>query len=79
MIDATVVVSMLPSADIVRKVYLDRSDGVIAAPSVADRLVLECSTIDSASARDVAGELKTSGCGLYVDTPVSVSSTLLAC
>lgn len=70
--DATTVISMLPSADVVRLVYLDETDGIVAAPRNRDRLLLECSTIDSRSAKDVGSAMDRTATGTYVDTPVSV-------
>ena len=68
-----VVISIVPTAQNVRQVYLDSSMSLIAAPQDPDRLILECSTIDSDSAREVRELLKASKHGHYVDTPVSVS------
>lgn len=69
---AKVVVSIVPSAKNVREVYLNEERGVIVARPDADRLILECSTIESAEARAVSEELKLAGAGTYIDTPVSV-------
>lgn len=65
------VISIVPNGDNVRQVYLDEANGVIAAPANAERLLLECSTIDAATAREVAPKLDAAGVGIYVDTPVS--------
>lgn len=70
--DSKIIISIVPSASDVRKVYLDRSTGVVAAPQDADRLMLECSTIDSQSTREVGENMLEAGSGTYVDTPVSV-------
>ncbi len=70
-----VVISIVPGAADVRKVYLDPDLGVIAAPSDPERLLLECSTIDSATTRDVGEKLIASKSGTYIDTPVSVCSS----
>ena len=67
-----VVISIVPTAQNVREVYLDESSGLVAAPADSERLILECSTIDSASTREVGESLKASKHGYYVDTPVSV-------
>ncbi|KAJ9503154.1 hypothetical protein H2202_001308 [Exophiala xenobiotica] len=69
--DSKVVISIVPTADNVRQVYLDQQTGLMAGPADADRLILECSTIDSASTREVGEALKLSGRGHYVDSPVS--------
>lgn len=67
--DAEVVVSMLPNAAIVRSTYLDADAGVLASvPSGA--LLIDCSTIDPASARDVATAASAAGSD-FVDGPVS--------
>jgi 3-hydroxyisobutyrate/3-hydroxypropionate dehydrogenase len=79
--NARVVVSIVPGAADVKKVYLDEGDGVIAAQPDAERVMCECSTIDVASTREVGTRLKDNGSGTYVDTPVSVcppSPTLLS-
>jgi len=70
---ANVVISCLPSIETLRTVYLNKDSGVLAAPSDPERLILECSTIDIASAREVAGEIAAAKSGIYVDTPMSVS------
>lgn len=66
------VISIVPGAKEVRQVYLDATTGVIAAARNPDRLILESSTIDSQSSRNVAEELLLAGAGTYIDTPVSV-------
>jgi 3-hydroxyisobutyrate dehydrogenase len=66
------VISIVPGAKEVRQVYLDAATGVISAARDPGRLILECSTIDAQSSRDVAEELLLAGAGTYVDTPVSV-------
>ena len=68
-----VVITIVPAADHVRTVYLDAKDGIIAAKSNKDRLMLECSTIDTQTARDVGTAIQEAGRGTYIDTPVSVS------
>jgi len=65
------VISIVPAAQHVKQVYLDKSTGVIAASKNSDRLLLECSTIDSQSTKEVGEALKEAGSGLYIDTPVS--------
>lgn len=73
--NADYVISIVPGAADVKKVYLDSRDGVIAAKKNADRVLCECSTIDSKSTREVGEALKEAGSGTYVDTPVSVCLT----
>ncbi|KAK6376231.1 hypothetical protein LTS17_007482 [Exophiala oligosperma] len=70
-ITSEVVVSIVPTADNVRQVYLDQQNGLSAAPKNPQRLILECSTIESASTREIGETLKASGHGHYVDSPVS--------
>jgi 3-hydroxyisobutyrate dehydrogenase len=64
--DAEVVVTMLPAGRHVRTVYAD--DILPAAPKSA--LLIDCSTIDVASAKAVGGEAGKAGFAL-VDAPVS--------
>ncbi len=71
---APVLVSIVPAADHVRQVYLDKENGVIAAPPDKDRLILESSTIDVDSQREVGSAIRDAGVGSYYDAPVSVSS-----
>lgn len=70
---AGVIISIVPATLHVKDVYLNPKTGVIAAPKDSDRLILECSTIDSESAIEVGTTLKDAGVGTYIDTPVSVS------
>ena len=70
---ADVIISIVPAASHVRTVYLDKKDGIIAAVADKSRLMLECSTIDANTAREVGETLAEAGSGTYVDTPVSVS------
>lgn len=69
---ADVVVSIVPSANDVRKIYLDPLQGVIAAGKNINRLLVECSTIDSNTAKEVGKALKAAEAGTYIDAPVSV-------
>ena len=64
----------MPAAEHVRQVYLDKENGVIAAPKNDDRLMLECSTIDTQTTRDVGKAIIDAGTGRYIDAPVSVST-----
>jgi hypothetical protein len=73
---ASYVISIVPGADDVWKVYLDKTGGVIASKKDPERVLCECSTIDVKSTRIVGGALMRQGLGTYVDTPVSVSHDL---
>ncbi|KAF4967734.1 hypothetical protein FSARC_4795 [Fusarium sarcochroum] len=68
---ADVVISMVPGPREVSHVYLDYKDGIISANRNEGRLLVECSTIDVATAKDVARQIKEAGRGIYVDAPVS--------
>jgi 3-hydroxyisobutyrate dehydrogenase len=64
--DADVVITMLPAAKHVRSVFHDD----VAPNAKASALLIDCSTIDVQSARDVGEEMKTKGFD-FVDAPVS--------
>jgi 3-hydroxyisobutyrate dehydrogenase len=65
---AEIVITMLPAGQHVRDVYL-RSDGVLSA-AAAGTLLIDSSTIDVASARDVAAAAEKKGLAM-LDAPVS--------
>lgn len=65
------VISMVPMDQHAQAVYLDPSNGVIAAPPDPNRLVLECSTISVAMTRKIGRQIIDAGVAVYVDTPVS--------
>lgn len=69
--NAKVLISSLPSSSVVRNVYLDETDGLIAATADPERLLLESSTIEMAFAQELAEKMAESGRGVYVDIPVS--------
>ena len=69
---AKVVISIVPGAMEVREVFLNPENGVIAAPKDSERLLLDCSTIDCQTSRDVGEKLKEAGSGTFRDAPVSV-------
>ena len=69
-----ILISIVPAAKHVRQVYLDHDNGVIAATKDDKRLILECSTIDVETTREVGNVVMAAGLGRYVDTPVSVST-----
>ncbi|KAH7133878.1 NAD binding domain of 6-phosphogluconate dehydrogenase-domain-containing protein [Dactylonectria macrodidyma] len=68
---ADVVVTMVPGAAEVKSVYLDSKDGIVAASKNNQRLLIECSTIDTATAREVSRQIQEAGQGTYADAPVS--------
>jgi len=65
---AEVVITMLPSSPHVRRAYLGET-GVLAGAAPGTPLI-DCSTIDPLTARDVAMEARAKGCNM-VDAPVS--------
>ena len=64
--DADVVITMLPAAQHVRNVFHDE----VAPNAKAGALLIDCSTIDVQSARNVGEEMKAKGFD-FVDAPVS--------
>lgn len=69
---AATIISIVPAAKDVKQVYLDNQYGIIAGKASPDRLMLECSTIDAQTAREVGETLLKANAGSYIDTPVSV-------
>ena len=69
---AKVIVSIVPGAAEGRDVFLNSESGVIAASKDPERVLLDCSTIDCQTSRDVGEQLKEAGSGTFRDTPVSV-------
>jgi 3-hydroxyisobutyrate dehydrogenase len=69
--NAKVLISIVPGGDDVRKVYLDEADGVVAAKRDDERIMLECSTIDVNTTKEVGKKLQEAGIGIYIDAPVS--------
>ncbi|KAJ5559806.1 hypothetical protein N7513_002205 [Penicillium frequentans] len=65
------VISIVPGAEEVQQVYLNDISGISAAPKNQDRLMMECSTIDSQTSREIGEALRATGAGIYIDTPVS--------
>lgn len=63
--DADVVITMLPAGEHVRDAWLGQ--GGLAKASRADALLMDCSTIDVATAREVAGAVGRP----FIDAPVS--------
>ncbi|MEE4250869.1 MAG: 3-hydroxyisobutyrate dehydrogenase [Alcanivoracaceae bacterium] len=66
--DAQVVISMLPSGKAVSSLYLGEHGILQHIPSSA--LVIDCSTIDAATAKDVARQAQQAGIAM-IDAPVS--------
>jgi len=66
--NAEIVITMLPAGEQVRDVYLG-AQGVLAA-AAAETLLIDCSTIDVVTAREVASEAKGKGLAM-IDAPVS--------
>src|SRR6516164_319335 len=66
--NAEIVITMLPAGEQVRDVYLG-AQGVLAA-AAAETLLIDCSTIDVATAREVASEAQGKGLAM-IDAPVS--------
>ncbi len=67
--DADVVLTMLPAGEHVRAAY-QGPGGIIARVAAAGALLIDCSTIDVASARAVAAAAQAAGLAM-VDAPVS--------
>lgn len=63
-----VVISMLPNGAIVKSVYL--GEGGVLESATKGAILIDCSTIDVASAKDVISKAKDAGFGM-VDAPVS--------
>jgi 3-hydroxyisobutyrate dehydrogenase-like beta-hydroxyacid dehydrogenase len=70
--NANVLISIVPGGADVKTVYLDGRNGVIAATKNDERLLLECSTIDVESTKEVGRRLEEEELGIYIDAPVSV-------
>lgn len=64
-------ISIVPDGSDVKKVYLDPETGVIAARKDQERIMLECSTIDVQTTKEVGAALHHAGLGTYIDAPVS--------
>ena len=65
------VLSSLPNGPIVRSVYLNSDNGVIAATKNPDRLLIECSTIEIESTQKLGKTIINAGLGTFVDATVS--------
>ena len=71
--DAAFVITMLPAGEHVRQVWLHQG-GLIEAVKSAAPLLIDCSTIDVASAREVTEAAKQAGLAM-LDAPVSGGTT----
>lgn len=71
---AKTIITMLPAGIQVRQVYLEGNASFLQAPADKDRLLLECSTIEVNTAKEIGRMVLEAGKGTYIDAPVSVSS-----
>ncbi|KAK2736616.1 hypothetical protein CKAH01_18902 [Colletotrichum kahawae] len=62
---------MVPGGREVEDVFLHPENGISVAPKNPGRLLVECSTIDAATARKLAARIENTQHGTYVDAPVS--------
>ncbi|KAF2014547.1 hypothetical protein BU24DRAFT_441937 [Aaosphaeria arxii CBS 175.79] len=65
------VLSSLPAGQHVKQVYLEGDNCVLKAPVNADRLIIDCSTIEIELTRDVGNQIMNAGLGNFVDATVS--------
>lgn len=65
------VLTSLPSSASVREVFLNSDNGVIAASKTSDRLILECSTIEIETTKEIGQTIMDAGLGAFVDATVS--------
>ena len=70
---ADIVITMLPKAPHVEKVFKDPSIGLlsVAEKPAKPKLFLECSSIDTAASVALAKDVEASALGLMIDAPVS--------
>jgi len=66
---------MLPEGVHVKAAYLTPQTGAIATSSKAQKLFLDCSTIDAKTSIEVGEAIEKSGIGEFSDCPVSVDLT----
>ncbi|KAJ4205066.1 hypothetical protein NW767_003861 [Fusarium falciforme] len=66
-----ILLSSLPAGPHVRKVYLDPENGVIAGSKNPNRLLIECSTIEIESTKELGKTIIDAGLGTFVDATVS--------
>ena len=63
---------MLPRGTHVHDAFTNPATGLLSAPkSASEKLFLECSTIDVKTSLEIGEEVKKSGLGVFVDSPVS--------
>lgn len=65
---------MLPTGSHVRQLYLEGDTSIFQARAIKDRLLLECSTIEVGTAKEIGRMALGAGNGTYIDAPVSVRS-----
>jgi len=70
-----IIITMLPQGPHVKKVFLDPNTGLLAISKPANKLFIECSTIDVPTSQEVAEAVKESGLGRFADAPVSGGPT----
>lgn len=70
---ADIIITMLPKAPHVEKVFKDPDEGLLSMPEKPEKLklFLECSSIDTAASVALAKEVEASAFGLMIDAPVS--------
>ncbi|KAM0747254.1 hypothetical protein T439DRAFT_317940 [Meredithblackwellia eburnea MCA 4105] len=72
--NASTIISIVPEGSHVRSVFLDKANGVLAAPSLksSSKLIIDCSTIDIETSSEVAKALANiSPSTFFCDAPVS--------
>lgn len=65
------ILSSVPNGTAVRSIFLTPETGVIAAEKNANRLIIECSTIEIEAVQEIGKTIMDAGLGSYVDAPVS--------
>ena len=65
------VISMVPTGENAKEVYLHPQSGIVSAQKIANRLMLECSTIEVKTTMDIGQAIMDTGAGFYIDAPVS--------
>lgn len=66
------IITMVPRGENVKEVYL-QGPGAVIDSAKGNRLILECSTIDVQTTREVGEKVIQADLGNYYDAPVSVS------
>jgi 3-hydroxyisobutyrate dehydrogenase-like beta-hydroxyacid dehydrogenase len=72
-----IIMTSVPQASHVKKVFLDPEHGLLAAETAPEkqRVFLELSTIDAGVSAEIAQQVVSKGHGLFVDAPCSVSNS----